>query len=132
MADRSETEFDLFTRALDERPADIEAWLEERCPDERVRSRVLRLLEHDEASRESADFLRSPVRRENELPRPAIPESGGGFRVKHASGSGGMATVYAAEQERPHRTVALKVIRPENASAAGLKRFEQEAEILGR
>ena len=32
----------------------------------------------------------------------------GGFLVLHAIGSGGMGVVYAAQQERPRRTVAIK------------------------
>jgi WD40 repeat protein len=43
-----------------------------------------------------------------------------------------MAAVYEAEQDRPNRCVALKVIRPGLLSPALLKRFEQEVEILGR
>jgi serine/threonine protein kinase len=43
-----------------------------------------------------------------------------------------MGVVYAAEQANPHRVVALKVLRFVDASAARLRRFEREAEILGR
>ncbi len=132
MADRSEAEFDLFARALEERPADIESWLMRECADTELRERVRRLLEHDEASHDSTNFLRSPVRREEQPTPVSMPSSIGGFRILRQIGSGGMATVFAAEQERPRRRVALKMIRPENASSSGLKRFEQEAEILGR
>lgn len=130
--DRTGTEFDLFARALDENPRDVRAWLEEHCPDPELRRRVERLLERDEESRDSTEFLRSPVRRTGAQTSPAMPSTIGGFRVVRRIGAGGMATVYAAEQERPRRSVALKLIRPENASASGLKRFEQECEILGR
>ncbi|MCR9217132.1 MAG: hypothetical protein NXI14_08015, partial [bacterium] len=132
MDDRTGTEFDLFARALDENPRDVRAWLEEHCPDPELRRRVERLLERDEESRDSTEFLRSPVRRAGAQTSPAMPSTIGGFRVVRRIGAGGMATVYAAEQERPRRSVALKLIRPENASASGLKRFEQECEILGR
>jgi tetratricopeptide (TPR) repeat protein len=43
-----------------------------------------------------------------------------------------MGAVYEAEQDQPRRTVALKVIKPGMASPALLKRFEQEAQALGR
>ena len=43
-----------------------------------------------------------------------------------------MGAVYEAEQDSPHRRVALKVIRPGLLSPAFLKRFAQEVEILGR
>jgi predicted Ser/Thr protein kinase len=47
-------------------------------------------------------------------------------------GEGGMGTVYQAEQQNPHRIVALKVIKLGIASDQSLRRFEQEAEALGR
>jgi tetratricopeptide (TPR) repeat protein len=43
-----------------------------------------------------------------------------------------MGIVYEAEQERPRRRVALKIIRPGVATAAMLRRFEHEYEFLGR
>ena len=43
-----------------------------------------------------------------------------------------MGTVYEAEQDNPRRTVALKVIRPGRASPELLRRFEREAQVLGR
>ena len=43
-----------------------------------------------------------------------------------------MGVVYEAEQDRPRRTVALKVIKPGFASPNLLRRFELEAEALGR
>ena len=47
-------------------------------------------------------------------------------------GEGGMGVVYLAEQESPRREVALKVIRPGTLSAGTLRRFEYEAQVLGR
>jgi Tfp pilus assembly protein PilF len=43
-----------------------------------------------------------------------------------------MGAVYEAEQEFPHRTVALKVIRAGYATGEMLRRFENEAQALGR
>jgi WD40 repeat protein len=43
-----------------------------------------------------------------------------------------MGAVYEAEQDNPRRPAALKVIRPDLVSPALLKRFGQEAQILGR
>jgi eukaryotic-like serine/threonine-protein kinase len=56
----------------------------------------------------------------------------GAFLVLHAIGSGGMGVVYAAQQDRPRRTVAIKVLRRGYRHAEILKRFEYEAEMLGR
>jgi WD40 repeat protein/serine/threonine protein kinase len=56
----------------------------------------------------------------------------GAYTIRGRLGSGGMGIVYLAEQERPRRTVALKVIRRGLATAAVLRRFEHEADVLGR
>lgn len=56
----------------------------------------------------------------------------GSFLVLHALGSGGMGVVYAAQQDRPRRTVAIKVLRRGFRHPEILRRFEQEAEMLGR
>ncbi|MGH7131758.1 MAG: protein kinase domain-containing protein [Phycisphaerales bacterium] len=56
----------------------------------------------------------------------------GPYAVIGILGAGGMGVVYVAEQDRPHRTVALKVLRKGIASSRILRRFEYEAEVLGR
>jgi len=43
-----------------------------------------------------------------------------------------MATVYEAVQEQPHRVVALKVMHPHVLSRSAPRRFEFEAQLLGR
>ncbi|WP_263366044.1 hypothetical protein [Edaphobacter bradus] len=39
------------------------------------------------------------------------------FRILRLIAQGGMGAVYEAEQEKPHRIVALKVIKPGHANA---------------
>ena len=56
----------------------------------------------------------------------------GGCLVLHALGSGGMGVVYAAQQDHPRRTVAIKVLRRGFRHPEILKRFAREAEMLGR
>jgi tetratricopeptide (TPR) repeat protein len=60
-----------------------------------------------------------------------MPERIGRYRIVRELGRGGMGVVYEALQERPHRTVALKVLRSALPTNAALRRFEHEAEILG-
>ncbi len=63
-----------------------------------------------------------------------LPPGGkiGHYKILSVLGVGGMGVVYVAEQMRPQRTVALKVIRPGLASPSVLRRLEYEAELLGR
>jgi serine/threonine protein kinase/tetratricopeptide (TPR) repeat protein len=60
------------------------------------------------------------------------PEKIGHYRILRLLGEGGMGSVFLAEQENPHRIVALKVIKLGFVSADLLRRFEQEAHALGR
>jgi tetratricopeptide (TPR) repeat protein len=61
-----------------------------------------------------------------------LPASIGRYRILRLLGEGGMGAVYEAEQEFPHRTVALKVIRAGYANREMLRRFENETQALGR
>jgi serine/threonine protein kinase len=61
-----------------------------------------------------------------------IPERIGRYRPIHVLGQGGMGIVYEAEQDRPKRRVALKILARRAVSPQALRRFRQEAEILGR
>ncbi|MEO0482106.1 MAG: tetratricopeptide repeat protein [Planctomycetota bacterium] len=56
----------------------------------------------------------------------------GRYRLISVVGVGGMGIVYRAEQKSPSRVVALKLIRPGLVSPSLLRRFEHEAEVLGR
>lgn len=56
----------------------------------------------------------------------------GAYRLLHILGEGGMGSVYLAEQDKPRRPVALKLIRPGLMSARMLRRFEHESEMLAR
>ncbi|MFT5052850.1 MAG: tetratricopeptide (TPR) repeat protein/predicted Ser/Thr protein kinase [Chlamydiales bacterium] len=62
----------------------------------------------------------------------ARPERIARYRVLSVLGEGGMGVVYLAEQDRPRRTVALKVLKPGHFSPAAKARFEWEAELVGR
>ena len=54
----------------------------------------------------------------------------GSCRIVSVVASGGMGTVYEAEQDSPSRRVALKVLRGSRLSPVARRRFDYEAEIL--
>jgi serine/threonine protein kinase len=56
----------------------------------------------------------------------------GGVKIVKLIGEGGMGRVYEAEQTNPRRTVAVKVVRQGITSEKTMRRFEREAQILGK
>lgn len=63
---------------------------------------------------------------------PLLGTSFDGVKLLRMIAEGGMGRVYEAEQEKPCRRVAVKLVRPGLTSSSLLKRFAYEAEILGR
>jgi serine/threonine-protein kinase len=51
------------------------------------------------------------------------------YQVERELGRGGMATVFLAKDVKHHRTVAIKVLRPELAAALGPERFLREIAV---
>jgi hypothetical protein len=139
--DRREQAWAVFDQLTDVPAEEREAVLRAACGDDRaLRSEVDRLLALDDrlASDEGqAGFLRSPLLLPPSRAGPAPelapapqgrlgpPDHVGRYRVLRLLGEGGMGAVYEAEQDSPHRIVALKVIRPGLLSPALLKRFAQ-------
>jgi tetratricopeptide (TPR) repeat protein/predicted Ser/Thr protein kinase len=60
------------------------------------------------------------------------PAQIGQYRILSRIGEGGMGVVYQAEQASPRRVVALKLIKPAWSDAELQRRFEREAQALGR
>ena len=54
------------------------------------------------------------------------------YRIERQIGSGGMATVYLADDLKLDRQVALKVLRPELGAVLGTERFLAEVKITAR
>jgi tetratricopeptide (TPR) repeat protein/predicted Ser/Thr protein kinase len=124
------------------------AFLESRCGDDlSLLAEVESLLAHHDdpkvalatGARHVGDLLNSDggeSRGGGEGPAPGMGSalaSTGRYTIVRLLGEGGMGTVYLAEQDRPRRTVALKVMRAGSSGAERLrKRFEREADLLGR
>ena len=63
---------------------------------------------------------------------PAFATLSDRYRVKAELGTGGMATVYLADDVKHRRQVAIKVLKPEISAVIGRERFLREIEIAAR
>ena len=61
-----------------------------------------------------------------------IPDSIGSYDIKGVIGAGAMGVVYLARQSSPERDVAIKVMKSGVVSRKAMRRFEFEAQTLGR
>jgi len=125
----------IFLALADLTPSAREALLHERCAqDQRLRAEVEAMLQAiDTPDDRFLDPALIPALDMAAVDGPLQPGTVlGDYLVLHAIGSGGMGVVYAAQQDRPRRTVAIKVLRRGYRHPDILKRFEREAEMLGR
>jgi WD40 repeat protein/predicted Ser/Thr protein kinase/predicted Zn-dependent protease len=137
---------DLFDQAIELPAEERAAFLKAACAGyDALRAEVESLLACDASLTDAGGgLLKSPLVRS---PDPRTPTAGGPrsatssagllervghYRILRRIAEGGMGAVYEAEQENPLRTVALKVIRPDLASPALVKRFGQEVQFLAR
>lgn len=126
---------EIFLALADVSADERHAAVRERCGDDaRLLAEVEALLETLQAPEDGfLDPTTIPTLDMNAVDGPLKPGTPlGPFLVLHAIGSGGMGVVYAAQQDRPRRTVAIKVLRRGFRHPEIVKRFEREAEVLGR
>jgi WD40 repeat protein len=71
----------------------------------------------------------NPVEQDHD---PLLGTDVGGVTLVRVIAEGGMGRVYEGRQQRPRRAVAVKLIRPGLVSPEMLRRFEYEAQVLGR
>jgi hypothetical protein len=122
---------DLFERALEEQPADIDGWLAREAGDaDDVRAEVRSLLDHHSRA---GGFLTEPVPTrfpgllDEEDAYPA-GHSIGPYTIVRELGRGGMGRVYLATDARLGREVALKAIAPRlTGDPAHRERLRREA-----
>ena len=122
----------LFDAAVEKAPEEQDAFIEEACAGD------------PDLLREVRDLLQARQHRETWIDRPGVDLSPpapatrfegsriGPYEVLREIASGGMGMVYLARRADGafDMRVALKVLRPETASAEVLQRFQQERQIL--
>jgi len=116
----------VFDAALERQPATRTAFIEEACHgDPDLRNEVDGLLAARDRTGGWVDGSVAPASR---LEGGSI----GPYEILRTLGEGGMGTVYLAARADGafRKLVALKIVRPEAASAEVLRRFQQEREIL--
>ncbi len=126
---------DIFQSAVDLPESQREAFLSNHCADDAdLRAVVQRLLSIDAEG--IGEFMCTPVFTPTTGgvgdTGTGLPERIGRYQIVRVLGEGGMGVVYEARQDKPQRTVALKVIRTWLPTANILHRFQHEAETLGQ
>ena len=118
-------EAELFQACLDAASAVERERLLESVPDAAMRVRIRRLLDAHEEAPDSfmADF--------GELPRLAMPDRIGPYRILERLGEGAMGDVWLAEQLQPvRRRVGLKILKFGLSTREVIARFELERQTL--
>jgi len=124
---------DQFVETLmDGKPVDPASALPDR-PDLRDRVREAYELASSIVARSRDDSIESEAT-DASAAEPKLPiDELGGYRLIRRIGAGGMGVVYLAEEHQLHRLVALKLIhRGLQASDNARRRFEREAQAVGR
>lgn len=107
--------------------------LRERCGDDvELRAEIEKMLESDSAAGAASFLGTSDARRVASSATDLTGLRIGKYRVLRAIASGGMGTVYEAEQDHPRRRVAIKVLHAMFASKNVLRRFQVESEVLAQ
>lgn len=125
----------IYRAALDLPEAERAEYVKQACGDDvELRTEVQELLA---ISTEADGFLDQPASSLGGVPEllaggPGLSDGSlPGYRIVRRVASGGMGTVFEAEQERPRRRVALKILNFGFSSELASRRFHQESEILG-
>ena len=121
---------ELFGRAVELAAGLRRAFLDDACSgDPELRREIEDLLRHAEAADD--DFLAEPPRLTPMTAAPTRFELTG-FRLLERRGEGASGVVFRAEQLRPRREVAVKVLRLDTLAPGMRARFQREAELLAR
>lgn len=131
-SDRHRKLMSLFDQAVALDAGERASFLDEACAgDAALRREVEALIANDADPISFVDAAPSQAARAVAGDSGLLNATIGSYSIIRKLGEGGMGVVYLAQQERPNRQVALKVIRPGVESRELLRRFEQESQVLG-
>ncbi|MEZ6084285.1 MAG: serine/threonine-protein kinase [Phycisphaerae bacterium] len=131
-SDRHRKLMSLFDQAVALDAHERASFLDEACGDDaELRREVEALIANDADPISFVDAAPSQAARAVAGDGGMLHSTIGSYSIIRKLGEGGMGVVYLAQQERPNRQVALKVIRPGVESRELLRRFEQESQVLG-
>ncbi len=131
-AERFATLRRLFDAALDLAPDERVSFVRESTGnDHALGNELLRLLAADDGATTPSALVESEPRADGHPPVTTMPAIAG-YTFLRCLGSGGMGTVWEAEQHRPSRRVALKMLSSALPGERARRRFEDEIEILAR
>ena len=131
----------LFEEASELEGPAREAFLTEACGDNaKLRAEVEELLQIAEEEGSSDPFSDVRIEESRSALESIVEEGGfewvperiGDYEIVRRIGAGGMGVVYEALQESPRRRVAIKLLNPMQVTKDRLRRFRQEAEVLGK
>lgn len=125
--------YEIFQQACDLPEEQREAFLDQACgADQTLRDQVVRLLAQEASASQLLDVPASMLSEVFTSAATELPERIDKYRILRLLGHGGMGLVYLAEQESPHRRVAVKLLAPGVITPQLLARFAQETEVLAR
>jgi eukaryotic-like serine/threonine-protein kinase len=118
---------EMFSQALERKPAERAAYLNNACTDASLRHDVeLMIAAHEQGG---SGFMEPPVVKTSEPLKSGTRL--GTYEILASAGSGGMGEVYRARDTKLDRIVAVKILAPHLADdPASRARFEREARLI--
>lgn len=139
LSEKFDRAMEIFDRVCDLPSPEREAEIAKACGDDDIlRGHIDKMLAADDTADAAVDsdsgkqldsWAARLVDDVSEFEKP--PSSIAGYRILRQIGAGGMGVIYEAEQESPRRKVAIKLLRPDAISRDVLRRFQNEAQVLG-
>src|SRR4030095_13993131 len=117
----------MFLATRDREPGERALFLEQACgADVALRHEVDSLLAADHGATGFLEPQGAPAPLGPVFEAKLRTELAGRYTLERELGSGGMATVYLAQDVRHHRQVAIKILHPELGAVLGAERFLRE------